>query len=201
MDDEEHGRYGRSQKVLCPLLDAASGLCQIHNYRNAVCSTYFCYNDQEEAGQVFWAQLQTLGSQLELSLAQWALRRVGFDLDGYFKVLNQQAQQLSDLSAAQGWCEEVLQKLWGDWYGREKQLFQLCAAQIAEHRNQLWAIAMQAPIREADAFERAMDALLPLEEGDEEEISDSVQPFDPRISWQACLEAYAVLKQISNDLD
>ena len=176
LKDEFQGHYGQSEKVLCPLLDTSSGLCNIHDYRNAVCSTFFCYTDHGESGDLFWAQLQTLGSQVELTLAQWALRQAGFDFDLYLSRLNDLAPKIDQLSTVSGWRSEILQDLWGAWFGREKDLFRKCIDIMIRHKNSLWTIAQQEMIQEARDFERALDTWIPPELREDDSASMEHDP-------------------------
>lgn len=188
MDDQEQGLYGRSTRVLCPLLRPESGLCEVHAFRNAVCATYFCIHEQGEKGEEFWGELQTLGSQIEIVLAQWALKAVDFDFDAYLERLNKLGPAVAHSSSETGWKAEALATLWGDWRGREKELLRATAAQIVQHRSELWSIARQGRIHEAAEFERALDALGGEEPPPEEAEVDSLDQ-----SWQRCLAAQRAL--------
>ncbi|MFY7929022.1 MAG: hypothetical protein ACOVS5_09125, partial [Oligoflexus sp.] len=194
MRDQAEDLYGKSSRVLCPLLDTASGLCDIHAFRNAVCSTFFCYNDHGEAGSLFWTQLQTLGSQVEMILSQWALRRVGFDVDRYIHELDRMVEDLALVSTQEGWSARALQRLWGDWHGRERQLYRSCAEVILDHQHELWNLAQITPVREAALFEQAVDRLLPQDlRDDEQEELGHPSDLDPAFSWKLCLSAYQKL--------
>ncbi|MCX6131674.1 MAG: hypothetical protein NTX25_21765 [Proteobacteria bacterium] len=194
LDDEHQDAFGRSNKVLCPLLDQSTGYCNIHSFRNAVCSTYFCYNDHGGAGESFWEQLQTLGSTLEKALAQWSLKAVGFDLNQYFKIFDGLANNIQNVSKESGWRDEALAQLWGSWYGQERALYRACAAVILEQRDQLWTIAQSQIIRESDAFDRAMVSSVPSylqPEIDKEEMGEDLgEILSPDEIWQGCLNAY-----------
>ena len=194
MEDQEQDLYGRSQRVLCPLLETKTGLCSIHAFRNAVCSTYFCEHEQGEAGEIFWAQLQTLGSQIELGLAQWALDQLGFSVPNYLEQLDSYAPRVEQLSAPQGWRSEILRELWGPWYGRSQELYQRCAALIVAHRHELWQLANTQTLREAKAFEAALDAL----SGEDTELQEPGAPEPAALTWEYCREAHAALWTPSN---
>lgn len=184
MDDEDQDLYGRSSRVLCPLLIQDTGLCGVHAFRNAVCTTYFCLHDQGESGEAFWGQLQTLGSQIEMVLSQWALERIGFDLPAYFERLNRLGPEVARLSSEAGWRPEVLASLWGSWQGRERELLRATAAEVVQKKAELWDIARSRGIFEAEDFERALDRLYGEDAIEEFEI----EPLE--LTWQRCLEAY-----------
>lgn len=196
--ENEAGNYGRSTKVLCPMLDPASGHCRIHAQRNAVCATYFCHYENGDRGAEFWGQLQTLGSQLELALAQWALDQVGFSLAHYQAKLDALAPQIPGLAAQEGgWPREILGELWGVWFGRELELYRQAAQAVARHQGRLWDLASAWPIVEARTFESALDRL----DGDGEdylgsraaEDEESEMAYDRRSTWLLLKSAYQVL--------
>ncbi len=192
LQDQHDDTFGRSLNVLCPMLDAKTGFCRAHAFRNSVCSTYFCYKDHGSRGEQFWSALQTLGTQLEMRLGQWALRSIGFDVDGYFANMNALACSMSSLSSSSGWSQDALQSLWGCWYGKEKELLQACAKAIAEKRKDLWTIAQSMAIQEALQFDQALVASVPEDQRLELEADDDER--DERIDlaqlWQDCLEAH-----------
>ncbi len=194
LDDMQKEAFGRSETVLCPMLDQGTGFCNIHAFRNSVCSTFFCYKDHGDAGEGFWDQLQVLGSQVEMALSHWALEQVGFDLNGYFKTLDKFAKNIHKVSARDGWEDEALFQLWGSWQGREKELLKACAAAVVRERDNLWEIANSQPIRESIAFDKAMVKAVP------KRLEDQIDPEDleesggetvrPSVLWQTCLKAY-----------
>ncbi|WP_141731924.1 hypothetical protein [Oligoflexus tunisiensis] len=194
LDDLQSDAFGRSEKVLCPNLDQSTGYCNIHAFRNAVCSTFFCYKDHGDAGEGFWDQLQVLGSQVEMALGQWALEQAGFDLDRYFKAFDQLGRNIHKASGQQGWQDSARELLWGDWLGREKELMRACAAVIVRERENLWEIANSQPIRESARFDKAMVKAVPkrLEDQiDPEDLEDSGgDTVRPSVIWQDVLKAY-----------
>ncbi|MFW7380567.1 MAG: hypothetical protein ACOH5I_17275 [Oligoflexus sp.] len=199
--DVEHDRFGKSDKVLCPMLDKPTGLCRVHAFRNSVCSTFFCLKDHGELGDGFWGKVQTLGSQVETSLAQWSLRELGFDLDRYIKRFNRLAPKIKKLAdpVTGGWLPEVQEELWGDWADRKVELFLATAQLISEHRDELWDIANSQEIMEASKFDQAMVRMVPKElegqvdEGDWEEGGEMVFP---RELWKRCFQSYQKLWDI-----
>jgi Fe-S-cluster containining protein len=195
IDDEHHDLFGKSRKVLCPMLDPANGFCRIHAFRNSVCSTYFCNKDQGHAGELFWSQIQTLGTQLEMRLAQWALREIGFDLDASLQALDAWAPRLAQASTKEGWHPDALKDIWGAAWGQELQLLRACADQIMRHQDQLWSIAQKLSIREAHAFDDALMQKVPQEQReildeDEESWEEIVDLSD---LWDDCLSAHEAL--------
>lgn len=197
LDDQHKNDFGRSEKVLCPMLNPNNGFCDVHAFRNSVCSTFFCLSDHGQTGESFWVQVQTLGSQIELVLAQWSLRELGFPLDDYIKAFDQLALRIHEVSTPTGWTKEALDLLWGQWRGREKQLMRECAALIVENRERLWDLANRFAIVESRQFDEAMDTLVPDYLEDEVEAKDDEMEEDgdelslrPDETWEGALEAH-----------
>lgn len=194
LDDLQNEAFGKSKKVLCPMLDQPTGFCNIHAFRNAVCSTFFCYKDHGKAGESFWDQLQTLGSQIEMALSQWALQAVGFDLNAYFKAFDSLSRGMAQVSGPKGWQKEALAALWGPWRGREKELMRSCAAIVVKNRTRLWEIANTQPIGESKKFDKAMVKAVPKylhEQIDAEDLEEGGgDTVRPSVIWQDCLKAY-----------
>jgi hypothetical protein len=198
----EYDRFGKSDKVLCPMLNPENQLCRVHAFRNSVCSTFFCLRDHGEVGSEFWNKVQALGSQLEMALAQWALREVGFDFAGYVKTLNRLAPKIKKVADPQshGWRREFQAELWGSWLDREVELFWETGKLISDHREHLWEIASHQDITEAKAYDRAMVAMVPedlhdqVDDGDwADEDSETVAP---RELWARCFRTYQRLWQL-----
>jgi Fe-S-cluster containining protein len=194
LGDQLHDQFGKSQKVLCPMLDPSTGYCRVHVFRNSVCSTYFCEKDQGSAGNVFWSQVQTLGTQIEMRLGQWALREIGFDLEASLRAMDELAPTIDQASAEAGWHPDALKRIWGPYWGREKALLQACAAVVVKHRDQLWSIAQQQVIAESHLFDQALLRLVPppesklLDEGE-----DDWEAIDLEALWQECVIAHDAL--------
>lgn len=199
LDDLENENFGKSVKVLCPMLDESNGYCRAHAFRNSVCSTFFCLKDHGTAGDEFWSQIQTLGTQVEMSLAQWALRVVGFDIDTYFQKFTALADEVRHVSTVSGWKEHVLDQLWGSWRGREKELMLECGLLASEHRDDLWEIANNYEIQESAKFNISMIKAVPdhlqgqVDPEDLEEDDEDSEAAKPRDIWKQCTKAYEKL--------
>lgn len=198
LDDMEHERFGASQDVLCPMLDRSTGYCNVHAFRNSVCSTFFCYKDHGDVGDRFWGDVQTLGSQVEMSLSQWALEQVGFDLPRYFETFDELSANVGATSGQEGWSDEALHSLWGEWYGREKELMQACAKVISDNRDVLWEIANTCTIHESSAFNKAMVRAVPKRLKDQIDPTDleddqDVEAARPVDLWRQVLKSYEKL--------
>lgn len=198
LDDLENENFGKSQKVLCPMLDEATGYCRAHAFRNSVCSTFFCLKDHGPQGDEFWASLQTLGTQVELSLSQWCLHMLGFDLKAYFDTFTRLSAEVKNVSTETGWKDHVLDQLWGSYRGQEKELMRECGRLVSEHRDDLWEIANTFEIGESAAFNIAMVKAVPKhleaqvdpEDFEEDEDAEAAKPKD---LWKSVMKNYEKL--------
>ena len=197
--DLEEERFGKSERVLCPHLEAETGFCRIHAFRNGVCSTFFCLNDHGDKGQKFWGKVQTLVCQIEMALSQWCMRQVGFDVEDYIKRYESLRTSIKSVSRKDhGLSKDALKTLWGPWFGKELSFYERCGELVSEHRHLLWEIARSEPILEAKGFDRALLKMVPktlASQVDEEEWEDG-EPVSPDELWQECLKSYYKLWQL-----
>ncbi|MES2744673.1 MAG: hypothetical protein V4655_04560, partial [Bdellovibrionota bacterium] len=195
LDDLQNESFGKSTKVLCPMLDQSNGYCRAHAFRNSVCSTFFCLKDHGQAGDEFWASLQTLGTQVELSLSQWCLRTLGFDLQLYFKTFTKLSTEMQNVSSQTGWKDYVLDSLWGSWRGHEKEIMLECGRLVSKHRDDLWDIANTFAISESAPFNIAMIKGVPKHLEDQIDPEDLEEDEDaeaakPRDLWKSVMKNY-----------
>ena len=194
LNDLEEDKFGRSQNVLCPMLDEETGYCNIHAFRNSVCSTFFCLKDHGEKGDNFWSALQVLGSQLEIALSQWCLSEIGFDLESYTSRYNQLGSDIGSVSGkAGGFSEEALKALWGEWYGREEELYLESAGLVSKYRDVLFEIASEFGICEAKDYDFAVLKSVPgrlAHQIDEEEWDQDGEAISPADLWRTCRKRY-----------
>ena len=172
--------FGKSQKVLCPFLDQANGNCGIYAYRNSVCSTFFCITDHGAAGRKFWDGMQSLVTQVELALSQWALQQSGFDVESYFERLDSLSNHMKKVTASKksgrAWSKYARQILWGEGFGHELEIYRSCAKVIEGNLERLWDIANSIDIKEGLKFEAATQTLVPSTYRDE--IDDPIDATD-----------------------
>ena len=174
LEDTANERFGKSEKVLCPMLDRSNGYCKIHAFRNGVCSTFFCEKDYEDLSTEFWGALSSLVGQIEMAITQWSMNHIGFDVKAYMARYNNLAKDIASVSNKDntGWSEDALKSLWGEWYGRELEFYRLCAEAVMEHIDVLWEVAAETNIIEAEEFDRVMHKNVP------KELSSEVEPED-----------------------
>lgn len=192
LTDVGEGLYGQSSRVLCPYLQKATGYCGIYAFRNSVCSTFFCYHDHGTRGDAFWEALQTTVVQVEMVLGQWALRQVGFSVDDYVKRMNALAPKIEKTSdpKSRTWNEMARRAAWGEHYGKELDVYRACAEKILAHKDELWTLANENDIVEADLFEIAAQSVVP--EAHRGEIEDDYsdperETIRPRELWNGSI--------------
>ena len=194
LDDLEMDQFGKSKKVLCPMLDEPTGFCNIHAFRNSVCSTFFCNKDHGDKGDSFWSAMQLLGSQLEIGLSQWCLEQLGFDLEAYSERFDNLSKVISKcIGPKGGFSSSALKSLWGEWYGKEKELFTECGKLVSRYRGVLFEVAADFDIKEAKKFDLAQLEYVPdhlSEQIDDEEWDQDGDVIHPRELWQSCLKKY-----------
>ncbi len=91
--------FGRSLELRCPYYIEDGGLCGIWRHREGDCSTFFCKYDAGADGRIFWRTLTSYLARIEVVLSKLALSQV--------------APELGDIG-------------WGDWAGREEELYRRC---------------------------------------------------------------------------
>jgi len=157
------GGFGNSKDILCPFMDPAKNECSIYPYRNSICATFFCANDHGDLGDGFWEKLQSLLGQVEISLSQWAMGKVGLDPGEYIERLNSLAGDIDAVSdpVTGGWSESARQHLFGKWFGRECEFYERCADFVMENREDLYDIARRQGSHMAFEFESAVQACVP----------------------------------------
>jgi Fe-S-cluster containining protein len=167
--------------VVCRFLDVENRKCGIYDYRNSVCATFFCNFDRPD-GETFWKSLETLAGQCEGALSQWAIAKMGLDIDAYisrFDSLAAEMPRLESLPTA-SWPADVLKLLWGAWYGREADFFRGCAAAFRDERHSIAEILDTWTIRIPRKYDHAFLDSLP-EELRREAVPDGVLSGEPAL--------------------
>lgn len=76
--DIKKNGFGRSESMLCPYYDKVRGNCNIWQYRNSSCSTYFCKHVSHDKGLEFWELLRQYLKYVEDCLVDYTLLELGF---------------------------------------------------------------------------------------------------------------------------
>lgn len=197
--------YGRTETVRCQFLDQQLGRCGIYPVRNSVCSSFFCLNDHGQTGTEFWDRLQEMVSQVEAALAQWCLEEIGFDMHTLIGIYERHSEAIDQVSDAhtKAWRTEIRQELFGEWYGREVDLFWRCADLVRKNREDLYSIAQQVKILEPSKFEKALVNQVPQSASSAIDPSYMVEGGEPaRIDdmWYVTKLAHRQLWQIPSGM-
>ncbi len=184
-------QFGKNTAVVCRFLD--DGKCGIYLYRNSVCSTFFCKNDQK-AGENYWAKVQSLAGQIETALGQWAMEKCGISIEDFFECLNSLDVNKSYDAVTSSWSSETLQLFWGEWYGRERDFYKECARKI-EKQEDLYELAQNITLKQPAKYERNLREMLPPDlkaELDSEGPVDGI-PVSIEDLWYQLQRAYSDL--------
>lgn len=119
-----HAAFGRSETLLCPYYD--DGACTVWRYRESYCSTFFCKHEAGHDGRELWREVRGLLDDVERSLARHLAAKLAPELTEpaphmTLEELEDQPPHPDDYAA---W--------WGDWQGREEELYRACARELAE---------------------------------------------------------------------
>ncbi|NRA68019.1 MAG: hypothetical protein HRU19_26285 [Pseudobacteriovorax sp.] len=159
------GQFGKGDLILCPMFNKELNNCGVHRFRNATCSTFFCYKDHGAEGEIFWDKLETLVVQIESALSQWIMSELGINIEMFFQSLADAAEDWTPpeppISGPVGWTETIMKGLWQDWYHRETEYFQKSYQLLQDHKHELYEIAKSYPMKRPSEFERKMQSKVP----------------------------------------
>jgi len=118
--------FGRDPKLLCPYAierDAPEGpRCGIWQYRNSVCSTFFCKHVKGQTGFQFWQTMRGLLSALEWSLSWWVIAEVLPDPARAFRAGAVNASDRNGLT--------LHPDAWRHWPGTRTEFYAACADRV-----------------------------------------------------------------------
>ena len=130
--------FGRSRFMRCPYyVDRDGGLCGIWRHRDSVCSTWFCKHDAGAMGKVYWQVVRSVLAQIEMSVKLWAVTEAGLDEKARANLWSRMeydklgVRPPMDLPALAGSVDEGrYREDWGNFAGRELELFARCAERV-----------------------------------------------------------------------
>lgn len=129
--DTARKAFGRAESLRCPYFETQTGGCTIWTHREAVCSTYFCRYEAGADGLAMWTQTKEYLALVESQLSRYALLQLFPEF-----VLQQKdraspeplsARDLDDVALP----DAAYAKLWGEWAGREEELYGRCHTLVA----------------------------------------------------------------------
>ncbi len=133
-DEVDKAGFGRTTALSCPFLDSTGG-CSIWRYRDAICASWFCRFEGGAARARFWRTLSRLLGRSEHALAWHLVEQLDPGDDAVAELLessnltkNLGGVTLRGFVDAEGrMSEELARRVWGRWYGREREFYRRCA--------------------------------------------------------------------------
>lgn len=112
-----------AEELRCPYYN--QGACTIWSHRTELCSTFFCISSGGKKGTQFWNVFTKYFRAIEHKLTLYALLDLGYPIGKLrTEALNPQELKLDDENGIVN--QELYQKLWGKWKGKEKEFFIKC---------------------------------------------------------------------------
>ncbi len=145
-DAARESSFGRSDALLCPYFERATGGCTIWPFRESVCATFFCKHGSGATGQAFWGALKRYLANAEVALARYAASSIrGTPPPAELPRMKLTRDDLEDRPPGQ----EAYGALWGEWVGREEAFYVECAKLLEEvGREELTRVVDEAGGRE-----------------------------------------------------
>jgi len=131
--------FGRSRSLRCPhYLEDVDGQCGIWRHRNAICATWFCKHVRGAVGLRFWTTLQRFLSAVERDLSLWCALELTVDSEVAHDLLVARASRSGAEPAAldSDAAIDKQRRIWGPWFGRQREFFRECAQLVDELRWQ-----------------------------------------------------------------
>ncbi len=127
-DAARESSFGRSDALLCPYYERATGGCTVWPFRESVCATFFCKHAAGATGQAFWQALKRYLAHIEVALARYAATSIRGTPPP--PELPRMKLTRDDLEGRPPGPADYA-ALWGDWVGREELLYVECAKLVA----------------------------------------------------------------------
>jgi hypothetical protein len=151
--------FGRSDAILCPYFERASGNCTVWAYRESVCATFFCKHVAGAAGHAFWSALRRYLAHVEAALARYAATSIcGVKTTPELPRTKLTREDLEDRPPSPASYADS----WGVAVGHEAEVYVECANLVANlGRDELTRIIDDAGGRELlMEMERRYDAVV-----------------------------------------
>jgi hypothetical protein len=129
------GSFGRARAMRCPHYLEEGGRCGVWRHRESTCATWFCKYGRGWNGRIFWQRLHDTLSMAEDAVRTHCLLELGFPIRALSDLIRPHALTRAvargvGLSAADVDDEKdpaAYDAVWGEWRGRERELFVACA--------------------------------------------------------------------------
>jgi hypothetical protein len=127
------GAFGRSPTLRCPHYVEEAGRCGIWRNRGSTCATWFCKHVRGALAMKFWrGSLEPLLRTIEKDLGQWCVLQLGLAGEVLHQLFNEtQADSLTKEHLENRRDPELQRRLWGEWFGRERDFFIECNRLVA----------------------------------------------------------------------
>jgi len=115
--------FGRSRALRCPLYNHENGSCSIRPFWDAVCSSWFCKYTAGYYGREFWLAFRAYFTYVQNTLVSHALFVLGYNPSVILEEHGKKNTIPLDDMDDQPLESTVYRKLWGEWAGREGELY------------------------------------------------------------------------------
>jgi hypothetical protein len=128
--------FGASHTLRCPHhLD--DGACGIWSHRMSVCATWFCKYSRGAVGRKFWRDLQVLLAGVEKDLARWCLLELRLGAGALGRLFPPPEPTVTSATIDRFQLDgrvnpEQHAAVWGEWAGRERELFEECGRRVEQ---------------------------------------------------------------------
>lgn len=122
--DPSKGAFGRMSEARCPYYLVRGGRCGVWRHRNAVCSTWFCRYEHGLRSKLLWRAILGLLRAIERTVSGWVLLELEIGSSALEALLSHdQRRDGAVADAVTAVSEATYRNLWGDWLGRERELY------------------------------------------------------------------------------
>lgn len=123
------GSFGRAMGLRCPHYVLGTGQCGIWQFRNAVCSTWFCKHVRGQTGYRFWQCVRAFLELMERRASLFCARVLGISASDLAYLVEYESQDDAVLAGLElcGCAESRLRKAWAQWVGQETDYYVRCA--------------------------------------------------------------------------
>lgn len=122
--------FGRKAELRCPH-HLADGRCGVWRHRESTCATWFCKHVRGDVGRDFWQSLRGTFVLVERALAWSCLDELGFDRERLAPLIGRTQRKRSEADEFANSLPARYAALWGNWVGREDELYRACAERVA----------------------------------------------------------------------
>ena len=127
----------------------------MHKFRNHVCSTFFCFTTAGHENGL-WMALADYVMMLENNISWWLLDNLGYDLSHMYSQIEKNDELVGDSLT---WSGDLLEGIWGPWFGKEEEFFKKCSSLVIENKENLYDIALNYLDNARDDFKSTINEI------------------------------------------